>query len=174
MAHILIICSENNLLKGSYHLDTTSLTLYGEYESYEDVSPLPTLGYSKDNRPDLKQLTLSLTHVSEAHIPLWFEALDGNSSDKKSFHKTVNAMKEFQASLGKMPDNLLFTVDAAFYTPAKLAQLDQVKWLTRVPANYKEAQFWLTRQDDDIEWEEIDSHNKMYAFNISHEGIKQR
>ncbi len=49
--------------------------------------------------------------MGEANIPIWFEALDGNRSDKKSFQETVKSIKAFQSSLETMPDNLLFIVD---------------------------------------------------------------
>lgn len=168
------ICLENNLLNGCYHLDSTSVALYGEYEGYEHANPFPMLGYSKDHRPDLKQITITMTQISDANIPIWFEALNGNSSDKKSFQETVKFMKEFQASLSNMPDNIPFVVDAAFYTTDSLAQLDRVTWLTRVPANYKEAKTWLTQADEAIEWVKVDKYNKLHAFEIVHEGIRQR
>lgn len=168
------VCSEQGLWKGNYNLDSTSLSLYGEYEGYPDASPLPTLGYSKDHRPDLKQITVTLTQVSEANIPIWYEALDGNSSDKKSFQETVKLIKEFQASLKDMPGDIPFIVDAAFYTPERLKELNNVKWLTRVPSNYKEAKYWLNQGDNELKWVEIDKHNKIYSFKIAHEGIEQR
>jgi transposase len=57
------IAKEQGLLKGGLHLDTTSLTLYGDYDAAdeENAGPIPRLGYSKANRPDLKQAVLSLT-----------------------------------------------------------------------------------------------------------------
>lgn len=168
------ICAENNLLHGNFNLDTTTLTLFGEYEGYEEATPQPMMGYSKDHRPDLKQITMTLTQVSEANIPIWFEALDGNSSDKKSFQETVKLIKEFQTSLKEMPDNIPFIVDAAFYTPKSLKQLSNVTWLTRVPTIYKEAKVWLHKSDNEINWVEVDKHNKLYAFEIMHEGIAQR
>lgn len=168
------VCLEQGLLQGHYNLDSTSLSLYGDYANYPDASPLPLLGYSKDHRPDLKQITVTLTQVSEANIPIWYEALDGNSSDKKSFQETLILIKQFQSSLKDMPDNIPFIVDASFYTPPSLKELNNVTWLTRVPGNYKEAQKWLTRADESIEWEQIDKYNKLYNFTITHEDIEQR
>jgi len=119
-------------------------------------------------------VTINLTQVSEANIPIWYEALDGNSSDKKSFQETVALIKQFQSSLKAMPDNIPFIVDAAFYTPESLKKLNDVTWLTRVPATYSEAKYWLTQADNAVNWMEVDSHNKLYSFEITHEGIEQR
>ena len=168
------VCTEQDLWRGNYHLDSTSLSLYGDYEAYPDASPLPAFGYSKDHRPDLKQITVTLTQVSEAHLPIWFEANEGNYSDKKGFQETVKVLKAFHASLEAVPDNIPFVVDAAFYTPESLRDLDNVIWLTRVPSNYRLARQWLTKPDKSISWEDADEHNKLYSFKVNHEGIAQR
>ena len=56
------IALEKNLLSQRLHLDSTSFVLYGRYENEEacpDGIATPTYGYSKANRPDLKQVMLS-------------------------------------------------------------------------------------------------------------------
>jgi transposase len=74
------------------HQDTTTLTLYGAYESPVPVPestpqepegpivPRPAHGHSKDHRPDLKQVLLSLG-VSSAGLPLRMGLRDGNTND---------------------------------------------------------------------------------------------
>ena len=42
-------------------------------------------GYSKEHRPDLKQVVVTLITSQASALPLWLEVLDGNSSDKESF-----------------------------------------------------------------------------------------
>jgi transposase len=58
------IALENNLLGQLAHLDSTSLSVEGEYEkgSAEKVIKL-TYGHSKGHRPDLKQAVMSLVLV---------------------------------------------------------------------------------------------------------------
>ena len=73
-----------------------------------------------------------------------------------------------------MPGDIPFIVDAAFYTPESLKELNHVKWLTRIPSNYKEVQYWREQEDKSLTWVEIDKHNKIYSFKIKHEGIEQR
>ena len=111
-------------------MDTTSFSLTGRYDvEIEDSSPVPTYGYSKDHRPDLKQVMMSLIQNGEANIPLWMEPLDGNTSDTTSFHKTVHRVTGFIDKLKDAPDGLCFVVDAAFYAPEKLSELDSVYWI---------------------------------------------
>ncbi len=144
------IAVEKDILGQRMHLDTTSFVLHGCYdvEALNDA-PQPAYGYSKQKRSDLKQVMMSLTQGGVANIPLWMEPLDGNSSDKTSFHETVKKAQQFTQQLNLMPDGLCFVVDAAFYVPEKLAQLNDVHWITRVPAQLKEAKNWLKTSADD-------------------------
>jgi len=80
------------------HGDTTSLNLQGEYKHEEgDLDAVPieiTHGYSKDRRPDLKQFNISL--VMSDSLPVFIQALSGNTSDKNHFKEMV---KEYGQSL---------------------------------------------------------------------------
>lgn len=113
------IALEKNLLSRSAHLDTTSMSLSGEYATDEPASIEVCHGYSKDHRPDLKQVILSLTMSGDGNIPIWMEARDGNSSDKKSFHETVATVRAFQAQLTG-DHEFMWIADSALYTPEKL------------------------------------------------------
>jgi len=132
------VAREQGLLNRRLHLDSTSLTLYGDYPAHvtqeSNSQPQPARGYSKAHRPDLKQVVLSLVEMGPANIPIWMEALDGNSSDKKSFQETVRRVTDFMQALKTAPNNLCFVVDAAFYVPEKLAELHDITWITRVPS----------------------------------------
>jgi transposase len=83
------------------HLDSTSFALHGEYEvDPDDEAEAIEVrhGYSRDHRPDLKQVVLSLICAHEGAIPTWLQALSGNSADSGSFPSTVRAyLDAFQA-----------------------------------------------------------------------------
>jgi len=63
----------------SVHHDTTSVTLQGAYET--DAEPRPAHGFSKDHRPDLKQLIYGLTLHGAVGMPLVSTVNAGNTSD---------------------------------------------------------------------------------------------
>ena len=64
------------------HSDTTTLKLYGAYEvELEHDAPRPAQGYSKDHRPDLKQLVYGLTLQGAVGVPMCISMFDGNTSD---------------------------------------------------------------------------------------------
>jgi transposase len=57
------------------HFDTTSISLYGKYETDEE-NPLVTYGHSKLHRPDLKQVLFGLTVTQQ--FPLLQKTYAGN------------------------------------------------------------------------------------------------
>lgn len=75
------------------HQETTTLSLYGAYEAIEagreiaanesdaPVVPRPAYGHSKDHRPDLKQVVLSLGVSGAGGLPLRMGIRDGHTSD---------------------------------------------------------------------------------------------
>jgi len=70
--------------------DTTSIVLHGAYDiEPEDGAPTPDYGYSKDKRPDLKQLMLSLC-LDEANRPRAFFPLDGNTGEQPANRQLLN------------------------------------------------------------------------------------
>jgi len=169
------IAREKGLLGQRLHLDSTSFVLYGRYDvESSDDAPLPTYGYSKANRPDLKQVMLSLTQGGKANLPLWMEALDGNSSDKASFHETVKKVQQFTKHLQAAPDGLCFVVDAAFYAPEKLAELNDVHWITRVPAQLNEARGLLKKSTNELIWQVFDENYRAATQSVMIHGIQQR
>ncbi|MCC5791463.1 MAG: IS1634 family transposase [Legionellaceae bacterium] len=169
------IAREKSLLGKRLHLDSTSFTLEGRYDvDVPDGAPMPAYGYSKAHRPDLKQVMMSLVQGGEANIPLWIESLDGNSSDKKSFQETVRRVNSFMKGLQKNSAPLFFVVDSAFYVPEKLAELDDVFWITRVPAQLKEAKEWLKQAPSTLVWQRLNEHNRACDKIATIHGIKQR
>ena len=124
------------------HLDTSSFMLHGNYESevaQEAVERRGAVqikhGYSKENRPDLKQVVVSLITSQQSALPLWLEVLDGNSSDKKSFPVTVAAYCKELA--GDEPP--WFVMDSASYSEENLGLWGEAKWITRVPETSRAA-----------------------------------
>lgn len=127
------IAFENNLLGSLAHLDSTSMSVEGEYEqgSEENIIKL-TYGHSKDHRPDLKQVVMSLVVSGTGAIPIWMEPQNGNNSDKKSFHETIKKVRAFQKQLKHCPE-FKWVADSALYSADKLLKQTDYLWLSRVP-----------------------------------------
>jgi transposase len=167
------IALEHKLLGSNLHLDTTSISVDGEYKSSGDEHVVNiTHGYSKDMRRDLKQVVMSLAVSGASNLPIFMEALDGNSSDKTSFHETIKKINDFKAQIN-LDHDFKWVADSALYTPDKLLQSEYL-WLTRVPENIKEANELVHKEDKTIIWQKYDEEYKFAEFDSTYGGISQR
>jgi transposase len=120
------------------HYDTTSISVFGDYDFTD--SPLKiTYGHSKDKRPDLKQFLISMLCV-DRNIPILGTTEDGNASDKTLNNELLGGVSKHMARHGLKPGAFVYVADSAFVTPDNLekAKDQNVKFLTRLPATYKE------------------------------------
>jgi transposase len=80
------------------HNDSTSIKFCGQYQGAVGRSirgkraPFITRGYSKDHRPDLKQLLFILTTTRDGGVPVQFRCEDGNRSDSRTHEQTWDAL----------------------------------------------------------------------------------
>ena len=167
------IAQEHGLLGKAAHLDTTSFSMSGDYETDEPTAVSVTHGYSKDHRPDLKQVMLSLTMTGPANIPVWQEPLDGNSSDKSSFHETIKSVRTFQSQLEGGGD-FMWIADSALYTPDKLLSHPELTWLSRVPENNNSSKALLETDSDDLAWQDAGNGYFFHEQDSDFGGIEQR
>ena len=155
------------------HLDSSSLHVHGEYEGEEadEERKMITIteGFSKDHRPDLKQAVVSLITSQSSAIPVWLEALDGNSNDRVSFPKTVQA---YCRSLGEA-EQPYYVMDSAGYSEDNLKAMEQVHWLTRVPETLKLAKE-LVQQSQKGEMEALEEGYWGQEKVVEYAGIPQR
>ncbi len=98
------LAREDRPTEYTVHQDTTSISLWGAYDDAGE--PVPTYGYSKDRRPDLKQLVFGLTLHGSVGIPMVHSVTAGNTPDQA-------ANRDHLAQLSKMlPDDDEVTVVA--------------------------------------------------------------
>ena len=113
------------------HADTTSVTVYGEYNFPDEEEPLIALGFSKAHRPDLKQFMIGLMVNSEG-IPVYGKPLNGNTSDK-SWNNEL--FQEFRDSL-KNYMNSIIVADSQAITAENLKLLKGMKFISRFPETF--------------------------------------
>jgi transposase len=142
------------------HQDTTSITLYGDYDLYEDPDGrhpfVITYGFNKDHRPDLKQLVHGLLCVDHG-IPVFSKCYDGNKSDKKINQDIMGSIVDRMRELGRR--NPMYIGDSAVITEENLAlAADEEKGfrlLSRLPATYKECSRAIARAVEADDWEDL-------------------
>lgn len=154
------------------HLDSTSICFHGDYKEVEESEAVKiTFGYSRDGRPDLKQVAVSLICKYKSSIPTWLEINDGNQVDKSLFPKIINEYVE-QLNQSRTP---YFIVDSALYSEKNITSIsERVKWITRVPETISEAK-QLVRETQETEMDEtsLDGY-KVKEISSSYGGIEQR
>jgi hypothetical protein len=81
------------------HNDSTSVAFCGQYRAATGrrlrgrSAPAIVYGYSKDHRPDLKQLLFILTVEAESGVPVQFRVADGNTNDSSTHIETWQTLR---------------------------------------------------------------------------------
>ena len=141
------IANDLDLIGPNFQLDSTSFSLHGNYgsqeqDSKEDSSNLVTIthGFSKDHRPDLKQIMMALVTTGASDFPLIMLPQSGNASDKSEFQKIVQQQVKDLQSQFQLPD-MVWAADSALYNQKWLETQKSlnIHWVTRVPETISEA-----------------------------------
>jgi transposase len=80
------------------HNDSTTVRFCGQYAAARGRqvrgkrAPFITFGFSKNHRPDLKQLLFILTTSEDGGVPVQFRCEDGNRNDARTHEETWDAL----------------------------------------------------------------------------------
>lgn len=112
------------------HNDSTSISFCGQYRNQRPSrsglrAPAITYGYSKDHRPDLKQLLFILTTDADGGVPVQFRAADGNTNDSVTHIETWNTLR---AVAGR--SDFLYVADS------KLCSFDNLDYINRAGGRF--------------------------------------
>lgn len=181
------IINKYKLPIGTIHADTTSKTVYGDYDNSNDEAINITYGYSKQKRPDLKQILFGLG-VTKERIVVVGDVNNGNLDDK-TWNKNIikelrNSMKKYQ-----LPE-FTYVADSACITEGMLEELSgekndecPIKFISRLPGNYKlEEELKNEAIKNADSWEEIGqiteskkaANHKVQSYNKELYGRKYR
>ena len=152
-------------------LDSSSFHLHGQYDVDEPDKEAITItyGYSRDHRPDLKQVVAQIITSQKSALPIWLEVLSGNSSDKDSFATSVTSYCKYLGEASKP----YFVMDSAGYSADNLKEMKDVLWVTRVPETLAEAQKLVRKTSQDTMLD-LKLGYKGQEVSITYAGIKQR
>lgn len=138
------------------HNDSTTVRLTGQYREARGRrvrgrrAPWITYGFSKDHRPDLKQLLFVLSTTGEGGVPVQFRCEDGQANDAVTHRETWDALR---AVAGRA--DFLYVADSKLCTLENLAYLDrhQGRFVTVLPRSRKEdEEFREWIQTHEPEW----------------------
>jgi transposase len=139
------------------HNDSTSICFCGQYRNqrprFGRRAAAITYGYSKDHRPDLKQLLFILTTDADGGVPVQFRAADGNTNDSVTHIDTWNSLR---AVAGRA--DFLYVADSKLCSFENLDYIHRAggRFVTVVPRSRREdAHFRKWIQSHTPEWELI-------------------
>ena len=122
---------------GNLHADTSTHSFYGDYDDCEDpdyVGPAVTYGYSKEHRPDLKQIMIGNV-VNSDGIPLVHQTIDGNTADCSWNEQVIG---ELAGLLKERLQDVVYVADAKLVSEPnlRLMRKHQLQFISRVPDNF--------------------------------------
>jgi transposase len=165
-------CAQEGIDSRFTHLDTTSVSLSGEYMPESDEHAIRiTHGYSKDHRPDLKQAVLELMVSQDGGVPLVSKSWDGNAADTQIFRERAEALL---ATLKISPTPRYLVADSKLYHADNAAHLSQFGFITRMPNTLqlvaqviRQVLTWAT-------WQRLDENTGYHRIELCHYGMAQR
>jgi len=157
------------------HLDATSFSFEGEYDSDEE----PTdgviriqQGYSRDHRPDLNQAVLDMIVERKAGLPVLMKPLSGNVNDSGSFPELIDRHVDHLQNAHGFD---YVVADSSLYSADHVGKLTEsgVKFVTRVPETIGEAKTRI--QEAEIEsMEPLKEGYRAEECRSEYGGVEQR
>lgn len=131
---VLKAIQEFDLNLDRLHNDSTSITLFGQYD-IKHKAVKPKHGHNKDHRPDLRQLIFSLTVCGDGAIPIYFKVWDGNITDDKTHLRNWMSLRNL---LGKA--DFTYIADCKLCTKESMEFIDSEngRFITVLPGNRTE------------------------------------
>jgi len=155
-------------------LDTTSLSLTGEYDNCSDEHTVKVVhGYSKDHRPDLKQIIQELVVSQDGGVPLMMKTLNGNENDNKIFKERT---KELLNNLTKLEQKNDFLIgDSKLYCLGNIENLSAINFISRIPNSISLVKDKVKEAHKiGNEWVKYDDDLSYQCLLVEHYGINQR
>ena len=135
------------------HNDSTSVKFSGAYARQKPGAVQLRRGFSKDHRPDLKQLIYSLSVSADGAVPVHCKIYAGNQTDDPTHLPTWRALRDL---LGRA--DFLYVADCKLCVKDTLLQLDREhgRFITILPRNRREvADFAQQAAQCQVRWEPL-------------------
>jgi len=148
-----------DLVLDELHNDSTTVKFNGQYAQAKGRSmrgkraPFITYGFSKDRRPDLKQLLFILTSTRDGGVPVQFRCEAGNQNDSRTHEETWEALCRVSGQ-----KDFLYVADGKLCNGEAMEYIDrrEGRFVTVMPRTLmedREFRKWI--QDHDPPWEKV-------------------
>jgi len=151
-ALVLEVLNTEGVTVDALHADTTSVSVYGEYDLDDDETALHvTYGFSKDKRPDLKQFMYGLG-VTQDGLPVIGQVRDGNEPDVKWNEDLLKSFPEYLRVEGQRP---VYVADSSLIAKNNLRALEQYCFISRFPRRFALEKQLVSHAWAKGEWESL-------------------
>lgn len=165
-------CTLEKIENRFYSLDTTSVSLDGEYDvDCDEQSISVTHGFSKDHRPDLKQIVHELLVSQDGGVPLMSKTWSGNTSDNKIFKERAKTLIDYFSKTNFI--NYL-VADSKLYTKDNAENLKRINFITRIPNSISKVNQIIEESLTKKHWHNLAEKDKYFVNEVNHYNILQR
>ena len=119
------------------------------FEGKAEANPKAARGYSRDYRPDCKQVCIALV-VTFDGLPLGYEVFAGNTHDSTTVQKIVEAMEKRHGTIGRV-----WVMDRGMASEENIAWLRQTGRRYIIGTPKAEMKKWAPQLADKTKWREI-------------------
>ncbi len=134
------------------HNDSTTVSFAGAYNHQNPDAIQLNFGHNKDNRPDYKQIVFGLNITEDGHVPISYQAFNGNQADVSTHIPNWDSLREFLAN-----EDFFYIADSKLCSKNNMQYIEKNggKFITIMPKNRKEvSEFYeRLRQGEKIEWQ---------------------
>jgi transposase len=168
----LCVCAREGMARRCHHLATPSFALRGEYLAARAEQAMTiTHGYSRDHRPDLKQVGGDLMGSQDGGLPVVSQRGDGPTSDLERFQARAQALL---AALQHAPHPRALIADAKRYHAEHAPHLRHLGFLTRLPTTLSSVAEASTPALALDGGPRLDDHTRSQRLELCHYGLAQR
>ena len=136
------------------NMDWTSFVLYG------DKCPLGKYGYSRDHRPDKKQITMGISELSRPiNVPIGMTVREGNVHDQIHFDDTFDQVKD------RLREGSIVVIDQGANRKENLDRIEhsKLKYVTARQINKSDEETWI-KNFDKLKAELVDERYGIYGL----------
>jgi len=135
------------------HNDSTSIKTYGAHKNQDKRAVTIKRGFSKDHRPDLKQVLYNLSMSADGGVPVHFKLYDGNTTDDTTHVENWIKLRSFVGG-----SDFLYVADSKLCTAEQLRKIDreQGRFVTVVPDTRSETkEFYEECHQSSVRWKVV-------------------
>ena len=166
------VCRQEGVDQRFNSEDTTTFSVTGEsYPESDEHAVRVTHGYSKDHRPDLKQVVHELMVSQDGGIPLLMKTWSGNESDTVIFRERTQALIE-QFNNSAVARYLI--ADSKLYDSGNAPYLSSLRFITRIPSTLKQEREVISDALKSKNWQHLDEDHHYMCKILTHYNMEQR